>query len=405
MTDGTAPKGAGKQAALTRAKAGKNPLRALRDVGQSIWLDYIHRGILRSGELRRFVEDDGISGVTSNPTIFEKAITGSTDYDAALAALVAEGKTAAEIYEALVVDDIRGACDVLRPVFDETHGADGYVSVEVSPLLAADTAGTVQEVRRWTGLISRPNLMVKIPGTPEGIPAIEEMIAEGRSINITLIFSLEMYRRVIEAYLRGLERRAAAGQPLHQIASVASFFVSRIDTEADTRLEARAKAASDPAEAARVRSLEGKVAIANAKLAYLMFRETFTSARFQTLANRGARVQRPLWASTSTKNPAYPDLLYVESLIGPDTVNTLPPQTIAAFRDHGRVIPGAVMKDVDGARRVFADLAAVGISLDDVTQTVLENGVKLFSDSFRQLLESIESRRQGMPGTRPAPAR
>lgn len=371
-----------------------NPLRALREVGQSVWLDYIHRGILRSGELRRLVQEDGIAGVTSNPTIFDKAISGSTDYDDALAALVAAGKRVDEIYEALVVEDIRGACDVLRPVFDETGGIDGYVSVEVSPLLAYDTAGTIREVRRWSALIARPNLMVKIPATPEGIPAIEEMIAEGRNINITLIFSLAMYRKVIEAYLRGLERRTSAGQPVDQIASVASFFVSRIDTEADRRLEARI--AADPAAAERARSVLGRVAVANAKLAYQTFREIFTSARFPPLAGRGARLQRPLWASTSTKNPAYPDLLYVEALVGPDTVDTMPPQTLAAFRDHGRVNPRAVMEDADGARRVFASLAELGVNIDEVTQTVLDAGVKLFADSFRELRDTIESRRKAM---------
>jgi transaldolase len=363
-------------------------------VGQSVWLDYIHRGILRSGEFARLVQD-GISGVTSNPTIFEKAITGSADYDDALAKLVAEGKSAEQIYEVLITEDIQAAADVLRPVFDDTRGGDGYVSVEVSPLIAHDTPATIEDVRKWSARISRPNLMVKIPATQEGIPAIEEMIAEGRNINITLIFSLQMYRRVIEAYVRGLERRAAAGQPLHQIASVASFFVSRIDTEADKRLEACAQAAANPPEADRALSLRGKVAIANAKLAYQMFRDVFTSARFQALAGKGARLQRPLWASTSTKNPAYPDLMYVESLIGPDTVNTLPPQTIDAFRDHGRIVPGAVMQDVDGARRVFALLAELGISIDDITQTVLDAGVKSFSDSYLQLLRSIEARRQG----------
>ncbi len=283
-------------------------------------------------------------------------------------------------------------------MFDETRGTDGYVSVEVSPLLAYDTAGTVQEVRRWSARIQRPNLMVKIPATREGIPAIEEMIAEGRNINITLIFSLGMYRQVIEAYLRGLERRAAGGQPIDRVASVASFFVSRIDTEADRRLEARAQAARDPAEAARVRELRGTVAVANAKLAYQMFREVFGSSRFAALRDRGARVQRPLWASTSTKNPAYPDLLYVESLVGPDTVNTLPPHTLAALRDHGRITPGAVMQDVEGARQAFARLAELGVSIDDVTQTVLEAGVALFADSFRQLFQSIEARRQAAAG-------
>lgn len=381
----------------TRSAAGGTPLAAVREAGQSIWLDYIHRGLLRSGELARLVRQ-GVSGVTSNPTIFEKAITGSADYDDALARLVAAGRTAEEIYEALITDDIRGAADVLRPVFDRTQGADGYVSVEVSPLLAHDTAGTIQEVRRWFAEIDRPNLLVKIPATPEGIPAIEAMIAEGRSINITLIFSLEMYRKVIEAYLRGLERRAAAGQPLRQVTSVASFFVSRIDTEADKRLEALERSARDPATSERARALRGTVAIANAKLAYQMFREIFTSERFRRLAERDARVQRPLWASTSTKNPAYPDLLYVESLVGRDTINTLPPHTLEALLDHGRITPDAVLQDVDGARLTFTRLAELGISMDEITQTVLDDGVRLFSESFEQLFQSIETRRRQVAG-------
>ncbi len=390
---------------VTPKAARTNPLRALREAGQSVWLDYIHRGLLRSGELRRLSEEDGIAGVTSNPTIFDKAISGSSDYDEQLTQLAREGKSVQEIYEALIVDDIRAAADTLRPVFGQSSGGDGYVSIEVSPLLASDTAGTISEVRRWADVIARPNVMVKIPATPEGIPAIEEMIAEGRNINITLIFSLQMYGRVIEAYLRGLERRVAAGQPLDKIASVASFFVSRIDTEADKRLEARIKAASDPREAERLLGLLGRVAIANAKLAYRMFREVFSNARWTLLANRGARLQRPLWASTSTKNPAYPDLLYVESLVGPDTVNTMPPQTIAAFRDHGRVVRDTVMQDVDGAEAVFHSLRETGISLDDITQTVLEQGVVLFADSFRELLSTIESRRAAVAGADSAQAR
>jgi len=369
----------------------------LREVGQSVWLDFIHRGLLRSGELGRLVRDDGVSGVTSNPTIFEKSISGSADYDAAIAGLAGAGKSAGEIYEALVVEDIRGAAEVLRPVFDETRGADGYVSVEVSPLLAHDAAGTMQEVRRWSALVDRPNVMVKIPATPQGIPAIEEMIAEGRNINITLIFSLAMYRQVIEAYLRGLERRIASGGALHTVASVASFFVSRIDTEADKRLERRIADASR-ADAERWRALLGKTAIANAKLAYQTFREVFTGVRFQALAGRGARVQRPLWASTSTKNPAYPDLLYAEALVGPDTVDTMPPQTLDAFRGHGRVSPGAVMEDVEGAAAGLAQLAAAGVSLDEVTQTLLDAGVAAFAESFNQLLASIEAKRRRAAG-------
>jgi transaldolase len=389
---------------VTPKAAGANPLRDLREAGQSVWLDYIHRGILRSGEFRRLIDEDSVAGVTSNPTIFDKAISGSTEYDEQLGRLAREGKSAEEIYEALVVDDIRAAADTLRPVFSESAGGDGYVSVEVSPLLASDTAGTIAEVRRWGDVIARPNVMVKIPATPEGIPAIEEMIAEGRNINITLIFSLQMYARVIEAYLSGLERRIGAGRPVDKIASVASFFVSRIDTEADKRLEARIKAATDPREAARLRGLLGRVAVANAKLAYRKFREVFSSDRFLALANRGARLQRPLWASTSTKNPAYPDLLYVESLVGRDTVNTLPPQTIAAFRDHGRVVRDAVMQDQDGAQAVFRRLAEAGISLDDITQTVLNQGVVLFADSFRELLATIESRRAAAVGSESARA-
>ncbi len=384
--------------------AGANPLRALREAGQSVWLDYIHRGLLRSGELRRLIDEDGVAGVTSNPTIFDKAISGSTEYDEQLTRLAREGKSAQEIYEALVVDDIRAAADALRPVFSQSGGVDGYISIEVSPLLASDTAGTISEVRRWADVIARPNVMVKIPATPEGIPAIEEMIAEGRNINITLIFSLQMYGRVMEAYLRGLERRTDAGRAIDKIASVASFFVSRIDTEADKRLEARIKSGSDPREAERVRGLLGRVAIANAKLAYRHFREVFSSARFLALANRGARLQRPLWASTSTKNPAYPDLLYVESLVGQDTVDTMPPQTLAAFRDHGRVVRDAVMQDVGGAEAVFRRLAEAGINLDDITQTVLDQGVVLFADSFRELLATIESRRAAVVGSESARA-
>jgi transaldolase len=383
MTDSTGGKAGGRV---------RDAIRELLDAGQSVWLDYIHRGILKSGEFKRMVEG-GIRGVTSNPTIFEKAITGSHDYDEQISRLAADGKSTTEIYEALVVDDIRAAADTLRPVYDAAGGADGFVSVEVSPLLAHDTEGTIQEVRRWNTLIGRPNVMVKIPGTVEGVPAIEEMIAEGRHINITLLFSIEAYRKVQEAYLRGLERRVAAGQPVHQIASVASFFVSRIDTEADKRLDARA-AAAPPEQAEALRAPRGKIAVANAKLAYRLFQETFGGGRWKALASRGARVQRPLWASTSTKNPAYPDLLYVESLVGRDTINTLPPQTIEALRDHGRVVPDAVTQGVDEAERVFAALHELGLSIDAITQAVLDAGVQSFADSFNQLMKAISSRGQ-----------
>jgi len=373
-------------------QAGENPLRALRAAGQSVWLDFIDRPLLRSGELARLIRDDGLSGMTSNPTIFERAIASSADYDAEIAAMTARDRSAVDIYETLVVADIQAAADALRPVYDETRGRDGYVSVEVSPLLAHDTPGTIEEARRWSSLIGRPNLMVKIPATAEGIPAIEQMIAEGRNINVTLIFSLEMYRRVIDAYLRGLERRAALGGSLAETASVASFFVSRIDTEVDPRLEARAKGAR-PAEAERVRALLGKAAIANAKLAYQTFRDAFATAGFAALAARGAQVQRPLWASTSTKNPAYPDLLYAEALVGPDTVDTMPPATLAAFRDHGRVSPRAVMDGLDEARDVLRRLGPAGVRLDEVTALLLDKGVQAFADSFTQLLASIDKKR------------
>lgn len=370
----------------------RNPLHALRQAGQSVWLDYIHRKLLQSGELRRLVEEDGLSGVTSNPTIFEKAISESPEYNDSFARLRSQAATAAQAYETLVTEDITAACDVLWPVFDETRGADGFVSVEVSPLLADDTGGTMQEVRQWFDRIRRPNLMVKIPGTPAGVPAVESMLAEGRNINITLLFSVQAYAQVAEAYLRALERRVAAGQPIDQVASVASFFVSRIDTETDKRLEAKLKSTKDPAERERLQSLMGKAAVANAKRAYRTFRELFATERFKALAAKGARIQRPLWGSTSTKNPAYPALLYVEALVGPDTVNTLPPQTIADFRDHGKVNPHAVMEGLDEADAVIARLAEAGISIDDVTQRVLDAGVKSFSDSYHQLLSAIEGR-------------
>ena len=370
----------------------KNPLHALRQAGQSVWLDYIHRKLLQSGELRRLMEEDGLAGVTSNPTIFEKAISESAEYNESFARLRSRGATVAQAYETLVTEDIIAACDVLRPMFDQTGGADGFISVEVSPLLAHDTEATVREVRQWFERIGRPNLMVKIPGTPEGVPAIEAMIAEGRNINITLLFSVQAYAKVVEAYLRALERRVAAGEPVDRVVSVASFFVSRIDTEADKRLEAKMKGTADPAERERLRSLLGKAAIANAKQAYRMFREQFSGARFKALAGKGARVQRPLWGSSSTKNPAYPDLLYVEALVGPDTVDTMTPQTIAAFRDHGKVNPRAVTEGLDEADAAIARLAGAGIGIDDVTQTVLDAGVASFSDSYHQLLGAIERR-------------
>src|SRR6185295_1365902 len=311
-----------------------NPLKELAGQGQSIWLDYIRRNLIRTGDLKRMVEDDGIRGVTSNPTIFEKAIAGSTDYDGALGAMLARDAKAPveQLYEPLAIEDIQMAADVLRPVYDASHGDDGYVSLEVSPHLAHDTQRTISEAKRLRGLVDRPNLMVKVPATPAGIPAIEELIAAGININITLMFSMSHYEAVARAYVNGLQRCADPSK----VASVASFFVSRVDTMVDKALE---NIGSDDAKA-----LMGKIAIANSKVVYRRFLEIFHGEGFAALRQRGARVQRPLWASTGTKNPAYSDVLYVENLIGSETVNTLPPETLNAFKDHGQV-PGETVRD------------------------------------------------------------
>jgi transaldolase len=343
------------------------PLRELTALGQSVWLDYIRRGMLESGELATLIRDHSVRGVTSNPTIFEQAIGGSEDYDDALEDLAAAGATAGDAFEKLAIQDIQRAADLFRAIYDESGGADGFVSLEVSPELAHDTQATLEEARRLWAVTDRPNLMVKVPGTPEGIPAIEQLLSEGVNVNVTLLFSLEGYERVMEAYLAGLERRVAAGQPVDRVASVASFFVSRVDTAIDAELEARIRATTDPREADRLRALRGKAAIANAKLAYRRFQEIFGGERFTALRARGARVQRPLWASTSTKNPEYRDVIYVEELIGPDTVNTMPLATVHAFADHGEVTR-TVDADLDGARADLAALEQVGIELARVTQ-------------------------------------
>ena len=368
-----------------------NPLQQLHDAGQSIWLDYIRRDLLTTGELQRMIDEDVITGMTANPTIFEKAISGSADYDAQIEELGKAGAGAMQIYEAIAFADIRSAADILRPIYDASQGGDGFVSLEVSPVLAHDTQGTITEAQRFWREVDRPNLMVKVPGTPEGMPAIEELLVAGLNINITLLFSVDAYAQVMEAYLNALERRVKAGQPIDRSASVASFFVSRIDTLVDKLLDAKLKETTDPAQTEELKRLHGKAAIANAKIAYERFQQIFGSERFTALQAKGARVQRPLWASTSTKNPAYRDVLYVESLIGPDTVNTMPPQTIAAFRDHGKV-ERTVDKDVDQAHRDLADLKRIGIDIDDVTAQVLGEGVKLFDDSFRELREGIDGK-------------
>ena len=369
-----------------------NPLKQLKALGQSIWLDSIRRGQILSGELQKLVDEDGLSGETANPTIFEKAIGGSADYDGTIKELVKLGKSAQEIYETIALGDVRMACDVFRPIYDQTGGADGFVSIEVSPHLAYDTERTIAEARRFFRQVDRPNVLIKIPGTPEGVPAIEQCLYEGININITLLFAVRAYEEVAWAYIHALERRLDEGKPIDHIASVASFFVSRIDTLGDKLIEEKMRGSNNPELNAKLEALGGKIAIANAKEAYQRFKVIFGDPRFIALREKGgARVQRPLWASTSTKNPHYPDTMYVETLIGPDTVNTLPQETIEAYRDHGH--PRVTIEDdLDGMRRVFQNLRDVGISLDGITDQVLKEGVVKFADSLDKLLEVIETK-------------
>jgi transaldolase/glucose-6-phosphate isomerase len=365
-----------------------NPLSELAKTGQSIWYDQMERKLVSTGKLQQMIDEDDLRGLTSNPTIFEKAIGGSEDYDAQLRTLASQGKSRDEIYDELTIEDIGNAADVFRPVYDRNNGGDGFVSLEVSPLLARDTAGTVAEAKRLFARLGKPNVMIKIPATPEGIPAIEEAIAHGINVNVTLIFSNDVYRQVMEAYIRGLERRAEKGEPIGDINSVASFFVSRIDAQADKQLEAKLKESGDQ----ELEGLLGKVAIANARMAYVAFKEVFGSERFSKLRDKGARAQRPLWASTGTKNPKYSDVLYIESLIGPETVNTVPPATYEAFKDHGKVAM-TLEQDVDEARRVLDTFEAKGFSLDAITKQLTVEGVKSFDQSFQELVNTIEARR------------
>jgi transaldolase len=371
----------------------------LHALGQSVWLDYIHRGQLVSGEFDRLVRDAGVVGVTSNPTIFHQAITQGDAYDRALGELVAGGLEPEAIFDALSVADIQTACDRLRPTCERTRGLDGRVSIEVGPALAYDTAATLAEARRLHRQVARDNIMVKIPATREGLPAITAATADGICVNITLIFSLARYEQVMDAYLQGLERRAAKGQPLGGIFSVASFFVSRVDNKVDAAITAAA--ASLPAGDARRRELEsflGKAAVANARLAYERFRAVFHGGvRFEALRGRGATVQRPLWASTSTKNPSYPDTLYVDELVGPETVNTMPPQTIDAFRDHG-VVRRTIDEGRDHAHAVLDGLAELGISMQEITDELQRDGVELFAQSFRQIGETTAKKARTIAG-------
>jgi transaldolase len=360
------------------------PLDRLSAEGQSVWLDSISRHALRSGELAGMVRDDAVVGVTSNPTIFQKAMAEGEDYDEQLREVLEKERDPKEIFYALAHRDITEGCDLLRPVWDHTEGLDGYISWEVDPRFANDTQATIDEAKRLHDWVDRPNLYVKIPATKEGLPAIEESIAAGRSINVTLIFGLQRYREVAEAYIRGIERLVEGGGDPTHVVSVASFFVSRVDTEADKRLEKLGNT-----------ELQGKLAIANAKLAYEAYKEIFSGDRWDKLATKGASPQRCLWASTSTKNPAYRDVLYVEELIGPDTVNTMPISTVKDFQDHGRVAR-TLDADVDAAHQVFKDLEAVGVDYEDVTNTLELEGVEKFKDSMHELMGGIEAKRDSM---------
>ena len=369
----------------------ENPLKRLARFGQSIWLDYIRRSLMTSGELRRLVEQDGLGGMTSNPSIFEKAIAEGEEYGDFLTQLRADKTLDAKaIFERLAIRDIQDAADVLRPVYNATGLRDGYVSLEVAPTLAHRTQETVEEARRLWKAVDRPNLMIKVPGTPEGLPAVETLLSEGINVNITLLFSQEVYEEVAWAFVRALERRAEQGLPVAGIASVASFFVSRIDTMVDGLID-RKLPGSNEAERALAESVRSRVAIANAKLAYERYQRIFSGPRWEALAAKNAQTQRVLWASTSTKNPKLRDVLYIEELIGRDTVNTIPPATFDAFRDHGEP-RASLTEDVDGARQAMANLAAAGISIQDVTADLVTAGVKQFEDAFTKLLAVIEAK-------------
>lgn len=372
-----------------------NPLLQLKEQGQSVWYDNIDRAQLASGQFKRMLDEDGVVGVTANPTIFQKSISSGHAYDEQMQPLIRAGKSTNEIYEALVIRDIQTVADLLRPIYDRTAGKDGYVSLEVSPELAHNTEGTISEVRRFWQIVNRPNLMIKIPATPEGIPAIHQALYEGKNINITLIFSIEAYRDVTNAYLEALEERNSEGKDISHIASVASFFVSRVDTLVDKLIDAQIKATNNAEEQARLKALQGKAAIANARLVYEDFKRIFSTPRFESLKHAGAHVQRPLWASTSTKNPAYRDVLYAEELIGPDTVDTMPLETIEKFRDHGRV-RYSIEDNIEDAHKTLDALEKIGIHYAQFTQQLLDEGVQKFADSFHELFAGIESKKQAM---------
>ena len=369
-----------------------NPLLDLHSHGQSVWYDNIERGLIMSGELYRLIHEDGVRGLTSNPAIFEKAISGSNHYAGTLGALAHSGRSAQEIYEAIAIEDIQWVADLLLPVYQDSQGRDGYVSLEVSPHLANDTPATIEEALRLSSEVARPNLMIKVPGTPAGVPAVEQLIGQGININITLLFSRENYEKVVEAYICGVEQLDSRGGDLSGIASVASFFISRIDTLADELIQQTLQQIADSEGQKKLDKLLGKTAIANAKLAYATYREAFGGECWQRLAEKGARTQRLLWASTSTKNPAYRDVLYVEELIGRDTVNTMPEATVNAFRDHG-IAESTLDRGLDEAKGVMLGLEAAGISMKEVTDQLQTDAVRLFAEPFDKLLASIEAQR------------
>jgi transaldolase / glucose-6-phosphate isomerase len=372
----------------------KNPVKALLDYGQSMWLDYIRRDLITSGSLKKMIADDGLRGMTSNPSIFEKAIGDSSLYDDILQQLASRKDLDAKArYELIAIRDIQDVADILRPIYDSSKFRDGYVSLEVSPLLANKTQETVEEARRLWKAVNRENVMIKVPGTPEGLPAIRQLIGEGININVTLLFAQDVYEKVAEAHIAGLEDLEKRGGNLNKIGGVASFFISRIDTLVDSMINDKLKATTDAKQQESLKSLLGKVAIANGKMAYQSYQRLFSGPRWQALAAKGAQTQRVLWASTSTKNPAYRDVMYIEELIGPDTVNTIPPATIDAFRDHGK-LRNSLTEDVAGAKDVMDNLAKAGISIKEVTTKLTEDGVKLFADAFHKLLAAVEKSTQ-----------
>ncbi|MEO8456543.1 MAG: transaldolase [Chloroflexota bacterium] len=370
-----------------------NPLKDLTKVGQSIWYDNLNRELVVSGELQRLIDDDGVTGGTSNPSIFEKAVGAGDAYDAHVGELVTQGKQLDQFYDGLTVKDIQLCCDILRPIYDKTKAADGYASLEVSPDIAYDTQASTRDAKRLFAALGKANAMIKIPGTPAGLPAIEECLTEGVNINITLLFGVENYEQVARAYIRALQKRHQAGRPIDRVASVASFFVSRVDTLIDKLLDEKIERARNEDEKAKLEELKGKAGVANAKIAYAKFKEIFSGQIWENLVEAGARVQKPLWASTSTKNPTYRDVIYVEELIGKDTINTMPQNTLEAFRDHGVVKANSIEEDVEGAFADIRRLQDAGIDFSAVTNQLQDDGVKQFSDAFKKANDTVSKKR------------